>query len=333
MRKLASILLIALIFTAPFLVNGQFDYVTNSDGTSVTITGYSGPPVVVIPQTTNGLYVTGIGFDAFAGLPITSVVFPDTVTNIGQSAFGSCEYLTNVVFSTNTFTVDYNAFGGCGFTSLTIPATMSVIGELGAFGGCDSLTNLTFGLGVTDIQSNDFISCDSLPSVIIPASVTNIGAYDFEDCVDLTNIFFAGDAPYVGPAAFALFNPPQEGGVHVYYIASAYYLPGTTGWDEFMSETFLESNVWHNPTNISLPLVLWNPTIRATGANFGVQEGRYGFDITGTTNLPIAVEACDDLTLSNWVVLERLTLTNGLFHFSEPFQTNNPARFYRIGFP
>jgi hypothetical protein len=93
------------------------------------------------------------------------------------------------------------------------------------------------------------------------------------------------------------------------------------------------SNIWHIPTNIYVPAVLWNPGIQATGTNFGIQGGQYGFDITGTSNLPIAVEACDDPTQSNWVVLRRLSLTNGLIHFSEPFQSNAPARFYRIGFP
>jgi hypothetical protein len=26
-------------------------------------------------------------------------------------------------------------------------------------------------------------------------------------------------------------------------------------------------------------------------------------------------------------------LTNGLYHFSEPFDRSHPSRFYRIGFP
>jgi hypothetical protein len=75
------------------------------------------------------------------------------------------------------------------------------------------------------------------------------------------------------------------------------------------------------------------PQFKASGTNFGIQNGQYGFDVTGATKLPIAIEACDDLSLSNWVVLQRLTLTNGLYHFSEPFVPTNPARFYRIGFP
>jgi hypothetical protein len=86
-------------------------------------------------------------------------------------------------------------------------------------------------------------------------------------------------------------------------------------------------------TNEFVPAVLWNPGIHATGTNFGIQGAQYGFDITGATNLPIAVEACDVLAQSNWVVLRRLSLTNGLVHFSEPFQSNAHARFYRVGFP
>jgi hypothetical protein len=31
--------------------------------------------------------------------------------------------------------------------------------------------------------------------------------------------------------------------------------------------------------------------------------------------------------------LTNVTLTNGLFHFSEPLQPNTPARYYRIASP
>jgi hypothetical protein len=137
----------------------------------------------------------------------------------------------------------------------------------------------------------------------------------------------------VDNTAFANFYRDQSTGEDVqYYITTAYYLPGTTGWAEFSSNTIIYSNRYQ-PTTVSVPTVLWNPTIQATGTNFGIQGDQYGFDITATTNLPIAIEACDDLSQSDWVVLKRLTLTNGMFHYSEPFDTNKPARFYRIGFP
>ena len=123
------------------------------------------------------------------------------------------------------------------------------------------------------------------------------------------------------------------GEIPIEYVATAYYLPGTTGWTQFTSNTFIPADPPYSTNAEFVPAVMWNPTIQASAANFGVRNGEYGFDVTAPTNLPIAIEACDDLLQSNWVVLKRLTLTNGLFHFSEPFQSNTPARFYRVGFP
>jgi hypothetical protein len=82
-----------------------------------------------------------------------------------------------------------------------------------------------------------------------------------------------------------------------------------------------------------IPTVLWNPSIQASGPNFGVQSNQFGFDITGTTNIPIVAEASTNLAQSVCVPLQSMTLTNGLVHFSEPLQSNGPARFYRIGAP
>jgi hypothetical protein len=284
---------------------------------------------VVIPSTINGLRVTDIGESAFAIKDITSVIIPNSVTNIDLEAFDDCAYLTNVAFSDNLVSIGYSAFDSCGLTTVSIPSSVTD-GGYGSFNSCESLTNVTFDFGLTEIQSNMFSGCDALTNITIPASITNIGDSAFAQCNNLTNIFFGGNAPVVDNATFADFEIVGLGSVP-YYVATAFYLPGTTGWDRFESNTLLLSNVWHIPTNIYVSAVLWNPGI--TGTNFGIQGGQYGFDITGTSNLPIAIEACDDLVQSNWVVLRRLSLTNGLVHFSEPFQSNAPARFYRIGFP
>jgi hypothetical protein len=45
------------------------------------------------------------------------------------------------------------------------------------------------------------------------------------------------------------------------------------------------------------------------------------------------VEACTNLANAMWTPLLTLTLTNGLFYFSEPLQTNNTGRYYRISSP
>ncbi|HEY3854257.1 MAG TPA: leucine-rich repeat domain-containing protein [Verrucomicrobiae bacterium] len=310
----------------------QFGYATNPGGTTVTITSYSGPLDVIIPSTINGLAVTSIGDNAFGNDGITSVWIPYGVTNIGHSAFNSSLNLTNIEIPDSVTTIGDSAFLGAGLTSLIVPSSVTNMGDA-AFGGLGDLTNLTLEYGISDIQSGSF-SGFALTSVTIPSSVTNIGSGAFSPCDYLTSIFFKGNAPTVDStvfrswAFFGLRNPV----VSNYYSATAYYLPGTTGWSEFSSNTLMAA-MEGSPTNEFIPTVLWSPTIQVAGTNFGVQNGQYGFDVTATTNLPIAIEACDDLTQSNWVVLQRLTLTNGLYHFSEPFLSNSMSRFYRIGFP
>ena len=56
--------IICLFLLLPAVVQAQFNYITNSG--NIIITGYTGSDsVVVIPDRTNGLPVTGIGASAF----------------------------------------------------------------------------------------------------------------------------------------------------------------------------------------------------------------------------------------------------------------------------
>jgi len=139
-------------------------------------------------------------------------------------------------------------------------------------------------------------------------SVSYIGVLAFYSCSNLTSIFFTGNAPLLGSG-----NPIFGGNTN----AVVYYLPGTTGWGSTLDV---------------LPAVLWNPQTQTGDSNFGVLTNRFGFDITGTTNIPIVVEACTNLG-SAWVPLQSMSLTNGHFYFSDPQWTNYPSRFYRLRWP
>ena len=99
-----------------------------------------------------------------------------------------------------------------------------------------------------------------------------------------------------------------------------YYLPGTSNWTWLSDFTGVRT-------------VLWDPLIQTGNGNFGVQNNQFGFDITGTTNIPIVVQASTNLGNPVWTALTNVTLTNGLFHFSEPLQPNTPSRYYRISSP
>jgi hypothetical protein len=102
--------------------------------------------------------------------------------------------------------------------------------------------------------------------------------------------------------------------------ATVYYLPGTTGWVGFSYTA-------------GLATVLWNPLIQTADGSFGVNNNQFGFNISGTPNIPILVQACANPQNPVWSPLQALTLTNGSFYFSEPLQTNSSGRYYRISSP
>jgi hypothetical protein len=173
------------------------------------------------------------------------------------------------------------------------------------FTGCSNLTSITIPGSVGSIGGDEFADCGSLTNATIGNGVTNIGESAFAYCRSLTSVYFRGNAPAASSAAFAFDEN-----------ATVYYLPGTTGW----SNSFA-----------GRPAVLWNPLIQTGDGSFGVQNNQFGFNITGTTNIPIVVEASTSLASPVWIPLQSLTLTNGSYYFSEPLQTNSSGRYYRIG--
>ena len=137
----AALVVLALPLSSP----AQLRFITNADNT-ITITGYSGSTTnLVIPSTTNGYPVTSIGNGAFFNgqmtyFWLTSITIPDSVTNIGNTAFGNCASLTNVSFGAGVITIGTNAFQGCsGLTNIALPASVTIIGNQ-AFIACAELT-------------------------------------------------------------------------------------------------------------------------------------------------------------------------------------------------
>ena len=79
--------------------------------------------------------------------------------------------------------------------------------------------------------------------------------------------------------------------------------------------------------------MLWNPQVQARTATFGVRTNRFGFTITGTSNLVIVVEACTNLANPVWSPLQTNTLSGDSFYFSDPQWKNYRARLYRLRSP
>ncbi|MGH7953958.1 MAG: hypothetical protein ACREFE_18830 [Limisphaerales bacterium] len=77
---------------------------------------------------------------------------------------------------------------------------------------------------------------------------------------------------------------------------------------------------------------MWNPQAQTSDGSFGVQNNQFGFNITGTRNIPIVVEASTNLG-GTWTPLQACTVTNGSIYFSDSQWINYPNRFYRIRSP
>jgi hypothetical protein len=220
--------------------------------------------------------------------------------------------LTNVTISNGVKSIGQDSFFGCvGLTAIIIPGSVTIIGAY-AFFICTNLTNVTIRNGVANIGQGAFFGCVGLSGVTIPNSVTSIGAYAFDSCTNLTGIYFQGNGPRLGGVLSLNTN------------SIVYYLTGTKFW----------SSPAGGPSGVfgGLPAVLWNPKMQTDGVKFADMTNQFGFNITGTTNIPFVVEACTNLG-GAWVSLQAVSLTNGSFYFSDPQWTNYPSRFYHLRSP
>lgn len=145
---------------------------------------------VNIPETINGVKITGIGWQAFYRKRLYGIVLPDTVTYIGDFAFcdtglvqadlgNGIEYIGKYAFR-NTWK-DYRLIGGdnpdlCfksdGIVHIKLSDKLKYIGEH-AFNK-NSIAGIILPEGLEHIGSNAFAN-NNLSSVNIPNSVTYIG--------------------------------------------------------------------------------------------------------------------------------------------------------------
>ena len=138
---------------------------------------------------------------AFRDKDTTSYVIPDSVTNIGDSAFRGCSSLSDIVIPDGVTSIGDEAFGGCtSLSSLVIPDSVTSIGE-SAFDSCESLTDIVIPNSVTSIGDSAFSGCSSLANIVIPDSVTSIGSGAFAFS-SLSSIVIPDSVTSIGICAF-----------------------------------------------------------------------------------------------------------------------------------
>lgn len=196
-----------------YAVTGGNIYFDKSTGT-VT---YCDKNVTVadIPETIDGVKVTGIGVYTFYGCSdLTSVSIPSGVTSIEDDAFHLCYNLTAItVDQSNTEYCDKDgvlfnkdqtvlvAYPNAKATSYTIPSSVKSIGSY-AFCDCSDLTSVSIPNSVTSIGDWAFSECSGLTSISIPNGVTSIGDDAFLGCSNLTSVSIPNSVMSIGDSAF-----------------------------------------------------------------------------------------------------------------------------------
>lgn len=101
-----------------YINDGQEAEVTCEYSSLFYLSNYTGR--VVIPEEVTykdkALKVTSIGDHAFYGTFVISVTIPNTVTNIGDSAFGHCDYLSSITLPASVTSIDECAFEDTDFS-------------------------------------------------------------------------------------------------------------------------------------------------------------------------------------------------------------------------
>ena len=183
--------------------------------------------------------MTSAPWDAYRD-KIKTLIIEDSVTNICNSAFNACRYLTTVTIPSSVVNVGIGAFSHCqGLTEIKvasgnaaykdingvlydieaktlieypagrkgeadlIPDTVTSIGER-AFGGCVYLTDVTIPDSVTNIGTYAFVDCHSLVNTVIPDSVVTIGTCAFQRNDSLASITIPASVASIGEGVFGL---------------------------------------------------------------------------------------------------------------------------------
>lgn len=163
---------------------------------------------------------------------VTSVLLPNSITEIGDYAFDGCRNLKDVYWSDGLTKIGKFAFDGTNLEAVELPEGITEIGN-SAFSGCKNLRTISLPESLTIISSYLFSSCENLLQVTIPQNITSIQSKAFKGCkLDEINV--------------QATNPPiasEDSFDGITYLTASLFVPesslslykSTNPWSNFIS--------------------------------------------------------------------------------------------------
>lgn len=225
-------------------VNPASDFAYTAADGEVTITEYIGTSEhVLIPDTIDGLPVTALGHRAFYEKTVTTVVVPDSVTEIGAACFSGDNYLVSLKLPDGLKRLPPASLESCMrlydfdlpqslekiyssvfefnyyLTHLTLPSSLTEIEQLNFIGlyGLQSLTlaedNEAFKLDETNgllmtADGTRLLHCfsDIVPAeeIILPEGLKTVDPFAFHYDYDVKRIVLPEGVETIGAMAFAM---------------------------------------------------------------------------------------------------------------------------------
>lgn len=167
-------------------VNPASDFAYTTENGEVTITDYTGTREhVLIPSEIGGFPVTALADKAFYEKHVTTVVVPDSVTEIGEACFSGDNYLVSLTLPDGLAELPPIALESCySLMDFELPKGLKTIGA-GALQSIFYLTHLTIPAGVTDIEQMNFLMMHGLEEVSVAEGSTSF-TYDAENGLLMT---------------------------------------------------------------------------------------------------------------------------------------------------
>lgn len=160
---------------------------------------------ITIPETIeyNGrtLTVTGLETGAFSESEITSIEFPNSLSNIGVETFENCKTLKNVKLPSELEKIGGRVFYGCvSLEEINLPSCLISIGSE-VFSDCINLQGINLPSSLTYIGSGAF-QRSGISKIIIPDGIVKIPEKCFLDCKNLEEILLPNSLTSIASAAF-----------------------------------------------------------------------------------------------------------------------------------